>query len=102
MPDTTSEGRDVDLTAVGRIGNDPVRPLEVEPGNPRPVLASIVRAPGGRLKSGRLENARVIRIDGDVVNVAVAVKDLPPCPAGIFREKNAAAIPMRPRGAGPG
>src|SRR5271157_5903676 len=101
MPDTASESRDVDLVVVGRIGNDPVRPLEVEPGNPRPVLTSIVRAPGGRFKSGRVQNARVIRIDGDVVNVAVAVKDLPPGPASIFRKKDATAIPMCPRGAAP-
>src|SRR5215472_409272 len=57
VPDTASEGCDVDFVLVGGIWNHSMRPFEVESRNPRPVLTSIGRAPGRRFESGCVQNA---------------------------------------------
>src|SRR5450631_4241171 len=92
MPYASAEGRNVDLIVVQRIGNHPMRPLEVKSGNTGPMQPAVCRSPGRRFKAGRVEHIGVLRINSDVVNVAILVEHLLPALAAILREKYPSAV----------
>src|ERR1051325_4390782 len=84
VPYASAKSGDVHFSRILRIWNYAVSPLEVKARDTRPVLAAIRRAPRGRLKPGCIEYFGVVRIDGHVINVSVAIQNLPPGLAGIF------------------
>src|SRR5215471_426256 len=78
MPHAAAERRDVDLIVVKRIGNHPMSPLEVESGNTDPVQTAVRRPPCRRFKAGSVDHIGILRVNGDVVNVAIFVEHLLP------------------------
>src|ERR1700735_37044 len=92
MPHATAECRDVDLFVVQRIGNHPVSPLEVKAGNTAPVQPAVCRSPSRRFQASGVDHIGGLRVNGDVVNVAILVEHLRPALAAILREKNPSAI----------
>src|SRR3984957_10386073 len=96
MPHAPAEGRDVDLIAIQWIGNHSVSPLEVKSGNADPMQPAVCRPPGRRFEASGVDHIRVLRIDGDVVNVAILIEHLLPVLAAILREKYPSAIAVLP------
>ena len=67
-------------------------PFEIEARYARPMLAPVRGPPGGRFKSGSIQDVCVPRINRNVVNVTVVFKHRPPGFAGILRQEDAPAI----------
>jgi len=84
MPDATPESRDVDLITVQRIGNHSLAPLEVKSRNAGPVPPAVRRSPGRRFKTSRVKNIGILRINGNIVDVAIFVEHLLPALATVF------------------
>src|SRR5215510_6546311 len=84
VPNTSAEGGDVNRIRIRGIRNDPMSPLEIEPGNARPVFPAIEGPPGGGLESRGIEPVRIAGIDGHVIDVPVAVENLAPALATVL------------------
>src|SRR5437762_1998668 len=92
VPNTTAESRYVNFVAVNWIRNHPVRPFEIEARNPGPMLSAVLRAPRRRFKTRGIDRVGVIRIDSNIVNMTVAIKNLPPIASAVFGKINASAV----------
>src|SRR4051812_29096865 len=95
MPDAAAEGGDVNLAASLRIGRHPMAPLEVVPGNCLPGQSAIRAPPCRAFEARRVERTRVFRIDGDVINMLVAIQHSSPGGSTIDREIDAAILRRR-------
>src|SRR5689334_21105671 len=94
MPDASPERGHVDGIRIRRVRNYAMSPLEIKARYSRPVFPAIYRTPSRGFESGSIKEIWVSRINGHIINVAIAIKDLPPRPAGILREENPAAVTM--------
>src|SRR5450631_4358595 len=94
VPDASAEGCDVDGILVGWIRNHAMGPLEIESRNAGPVFAAIHRTPRRGFKASSVQPIRIPWVNSDVINMSVAIQNLPPGFAGIFGKKNAAAVAM--------
>src|SRR5260221_6896278 len=88
MPDATAKSCDVDLVWVGRIGNDTVAALKVEPRNARPMFAAIGRSPSRGFETRCVKNLRIARVHGYVIDMAVAGQKFLPSFFPVFGKKN--------------
>src|SRR5215472_8810565 len=102
MPDAATIGSDVDLVAVGGIGNHAVSPLEVKSTYPLPVPAPIPGAPGGGFEACGVEDPGISRIRGDVVNVLILRQNVTPAFAAIERRIDASSLGLGRSAAAPG
>ena len=76
---------------VARVGDDALAPLEVEAADPRPGLAAVGRAERRLVEAAGVEDLRVARVDGHVVDVLGLAQDVPPRRARVRRHEDAAA-----------
>src|SRR5215469_15801413 len=101
VPHAAAKGSYIYRIRVGGSGNDAMSPFEVESRNPAPVAAAIPGDPGRRFKSGGVQAIGNPRVNRHVINMAVAVENLPPVPARVFRQEYPAAVSVHPRSSGP-
>src|SRR5207302_3341831 len=102
MPDASAESRDVDLVVVQWIGNHPVSPLEIESGNSGPMQTAVYRSPCRRLKACRIEHVGILRINRNIVNVAIPIEHRFPALPAILRQKDSSAVSVFSHGSSPG
>src|SRR5215471_11871285 len=77
-------------------------PFEVVAGELLPGQAAVGGSPGGLLEAAGVQNAGIVRVDGDVVDVLVFGEDAPPGLAGVGGEIDAAIGGAFARTAAPG
>src|ERR1035437_10856431 len=90
VPDAAAEGGDVDLRAILGIYRHAVAPFEIEARDGLPGQAAIGAAPGSGFEAGGVQDARVLRVDGDVVDVLIPFEHAAPACAAIGGEVDAA------------
>src|SRR6266699_1339736 len=94
MPNAPAKGGDVNFFGVFWVRNYAMPPFEVKTRYSRPDLTAVVRFPCRGLKPGSVEYFRVARVYGDIVDVAIAIKYLPPSPSCIYRQVDPATVPV--------
>src|SRR5947207_154544 len=87
-PDASAEGGDVEVGVVLGVKYHAVAPFEIVARELFPGETAVGGAPGGLLETGGVEDARVLGIDRDIVDVLVFGKDATPRGAGIRGEIN--------------
>src|SRR2546423_7126658 len=78
VPNSAAKCRNVNFFRIAWVGNDAMPPFEVKTRYARPVLATVGGSPRGGLETGSIESIRIPRVDGHVINMAVAVEHLFP------------------------
>src|ERR1019366_3984050 len=90
VPDTAAEGGDIDHLRVVWVRYHAVTPLEVVAPYPLPGDAAVERAPCGILETAGVERLGVVRVNGNVIDVLIAVQHVLPRTTAIRGEPDAA------------
>src|SRR5512142_2908907 len=91
VPDASSESHHVDHFRMKWVRHNAMAPLEIVSPNALPRSTAIVGPPRGRFKSAGIHSSRIARVNGNVVNVLVAIEGILPSFAAIGGNENSAA-----------
>ena len=92
MPNTTAVGGDVDFGGVVRVEDDPMPPFEVVAFEPSPMDPAIRRTIGRRIEAANIEDARICRVQREIVDVLGILEDRSPRLSGVGGKKDTATV----------